>query len=125
MGTRNSVFKEEELENYQDLTYLSRKEILHIYDRFIGIGKDVSRSTRLPKEVVSWLPELATNPFRDRIVSVFSDDGDSITFEDFLDMASVFSKNAPGSVKVFIMAAFCTVHAALNFTTLHFSPLKS
>ena len=41
------------------------------------------------------------NPFRERIVEVFSSQRDgSITFEDFLDMMSVFSKNAPKSVKV-------------------------
>ncbi len=41
------------------------------------------------------------NPFKDRICDVFSssDDGD-MTFEDFLDMMSVFSDNAPKNVKV-------------------------
>lgn len=41
------------------------------------------------------------NPFRDRIVDVFSsgNDGD-MTFEDFLDMMSVFSDGAPKNVKV-------------------------
>uniref|UniRef100_A0A182IRM9 Uncharacterized protein n=1 Tax=Anopheles atroparvus TaxID=41427 RepID=A0A182IRM9_ANOAO len=45
-------------------------------------------------------PELKANPFGDRICKVFSssNDGD-ITFEDFLDMMSVFSDAAPKSVK--------------------------
>lgn len=45
-------------------------------------------------------PELSVNPFRDRICKIFSSsqDGDC-TFEDFLDMMSVFSENAPHSVK--------------------------
>lgn len=45
-------------------------------------------------------PELSVNPFRDRICKIFSSsqDGDC-TFEDFLDMMSVFSENAPRSVK--------------------------
>ena len=44
---------------------------------------------------------LQVNPFKDRICEVFSstDDG-NMTFEDFLDMMSVFSDNAPRSVKV-------------------------
>ncbi len=44
--------------------------------------------------------ELGTNPFRDRICKIFSSshDGDC-TFEDFLDMMSVFSETAPRSVK--------------------------
>ena len=41
------------------------------------------------------------NPFRDRICRVFSsDDTGAMTFEDFLDMMSVFSDNAPKNVKV-------------------------
>ena len=41
------------------------------------------------------------NPFKDRICKVFSSSGDGdITFEDFLDMMSVFSENAPKNVKV-------------------------
>lgn len=41
------------------------------------------------------------NPFRDRICKVFSSSKDgNLTFEDFLDMMSVFSENAPKSVKV-------------------------
>lgn len=45
-------------------------------------------------------PELGANPFRDRICRIFSSnhDGDC-TFEDFLDMMSVFSENAPRNVK--------------------------
>ncbi|KAG8325037.1 Calcium and integrin-binding protein 1 [Homalodisca vitripennis] len=45
-------------------------------------------------------PELRVNPFGDRICRVFSSshDGDC-TFEDFLDMMSVFSDAAPKAVK--------------------------
>lgn len=45
-------------------------------------------------------PELRVNPFGDQICKVFSssNDGDC-TFEDFLDMMSVFSDAAPRSVK--------------------------
>jgi calcium and integrin-binding protein 1 len=44
---------------------------------------------------------IQVNPFNDRIVKVFSssDTGD-MTFEDFLDMMSVFSDGAPKNVKV-------------------------
>lgn len=44
--------------------------------------------------------ELRVNPFGDRICKVFSSsqDGDC-TFEDFLDMMSVFSDAAPKAVK--------------------------
>lgn len=45
-------------------------------------------------------PELKYNPFGDRICKIFStkQDGDC-TFEDFLDMMSVFSVASPKSVK--------------------------
>ena len=44
---------------------------------------------------------IQVNPFRDRICEVFSSSGDgNLTFEDFLDMMSVFSENAPKNVKV-------------------------
>lgn len=51
-------------------------------------------------KMVSGIAELACNPFADRICHVFSSDqtGDC-TFEDFLDMMSVFSDQAPKSVK--------------------------
>ncbi|VVD02510.1 unnamed protein product [Leptidea sinapis] len=40
------------------------------------------------------------NPFRRRICQVFSHDGSgNLTFEDFLDMMSVFSESAPRDIK--------------------------
>lgn len=45
-------------------------------------------------------PELKVNPFGDQICKVFSSSSDGdCTFEDFLDMMSVFSDAAPRSVK--------------------------
>ena len=104
MGTGNSKFTEEELKEYQELTYLTQKEILHCYKRFHELAPeilDVDRHSRLSKDKVLSLPELTVNPFRNRICKVFSssDDGD-MTFEDFIDMISVFSESAPKSVKV-------------------------
>ena len=55
----------------------------------------------MPIEKMLDIPELKENPFKDRICKVFStsDDG-NMTFEDFLDMMSVFSQNAPKHVKI-------------------------
>lgn len=53
-------------------------------------------------KMVNGISELACNPFADRICHVFSSSGDSsgdCTFEDYLDMMSVFSDQAPKSVK--------------------------
>ena len=59
-----------------------------------------NKNARLPMEVMLNYPELHYNPFGDRICTVFSTtkDGDC-TFEDFLDMLSAFSENAPVSIK--------------------------
>jgi Ca2+-binding EF-hand superfamily protein len=48
------------------------------------------------------MPELKENPFKRRICQVFSHDGSgNMTFDDFLDMLSVFSESAPRDVKVY------------------------
>ncbi len=47
-------------------------------------------------------PELRTNPFGLRLCQVFSSDESSepkMNFEDFLDMVSVLSENAPIQIK--------------------------
>lgn len=59
-----------------------------------------NRNAKLPMAKILLYPELRVNPFGDRICRVFSSshDGDC-TFEDFLDMMSVFSDAAPKAVK--------------------------
>ncbi|KAJ8033686.1 Calcium and integrin-binding protein 1 [Holothuria leucospilota] len=103
MGGSHSVFNKSELEEYQELTYFSKKEILHCYKRFLLLDPEKVRSdkmARLDMETILQLPELKVNPFNDRICRVFSSEEDgSMNFEDFLDMASVFSDAAPKSVK--------------------------
>lgn len=103
MGQRNSVFTESELQDYKDLTFFTKKEILHAYKRFRALAPEIVSRNRLasvPSERVLAMPELKVNPFRDRISKVFSSDKDgSMTFEDFLDMMSVFSESAPFTTK--------------------------
>ncbi|XP_031769068.1 calcium and integrin-binding family member 3 isoform X3 [Galleria mellonella] len=54
----------------------------------------------VPVEEIEKLPELKENPFKRRICQVFSHDGSgNLTFEDFLDMMSVFSEAAPRDIK--------------------------
>jgi calcium and integrin-binding protein 1 len=59
-----------------------------------------NKNAKLPMSKMLNYPELNVNPFGDRICKVFSSsrDGDC-TFEDFLDMMSVFGEAAPKSVK--------------------------
>lgn len=103
MGGTHSDFTEAELSDYQELTFFSKKEILHVHKRFHLLDPDAVRADKtvsLNKEKIYELPELRVNPFKDRICKVFSSTGDgALSFEDFLDMMSVFSDAAPKSVK--------------------------
>jgi len=98
------MLSQEELEEYEELTYLSQHQILAVLKRFIELAPETvnaSPDVRLPKDVLLKSPDLASNPFRERICMVFSATGDgSMDFDDFLDMMSVFSEHAPKSVKV-------------------------
>lgn len=109
MGSSHSSFTSSELELYQDLTYFTKKEILHAFQRFVDVAPDDAARTSiaaskaevtLPMELIVDMPELRVNPFRNRLCRAFSprDDG-SLTFEDFLDMMSVMSDRAPKSLK--------------------------
>ncbi|XP_017796890.1 PREDICTED: calcium and integrin-binding protein 1-like [Habropoda laboriosa] len=103
MGVGKSQFTEEELQDYQDLTYFTKKEVLHAHQKFKALAPEKvghNRNAKLPMSKILLYPELRVNPFGDRICKVFSSsqDGDC-TFEDFLDMMSVFSDAAPKAVK--------------------------
>jgi len=116
MGTTASQLPKEDLSEYQELTFLTKQEILLAHKRFSELLKDdrnVSRLhatsqgegrnlPRVPMSRVQTLPELKSNPFRDRICHVFSTseakDG-SLTFEDFLDLLSAFSDSATLEIK--------------------------
>ncbi|XP_065178182.1 calcium and integrin-binding family member 2-like [Sycon ciliatum] len=103
MGNSHQVFTEVELEEYQDCTFFTRKEVLHVYKRFSQLSDRVAtdgRAVQLSQEEISDMPELMENPFKDRICAVFSDYGDGqLTFDNFLDLFSVFSEGAPRDVK--------------------------
>lgn len=104
MGGGSSIFTKQELDDYEELTYFTKKEIHHVYKRFKSLAPNpgaVTKATKLSRDELFELPELKVNPFKDRIVRVFSSSGDdSITFEDFLDMMSVFCDHAPLAIKI-------------------------
>lgn len=59
-------------------------------------------SIRLSHQDITVLEELRENPFKQRICEAFSRDGKgNLTFEDFLDLLSVFSEHCPRDIKVF------------------------
>ncbi|CAG9825265.1 unnamed protein product [Phaedon cochleariae] len=103
MGQGKSQFTDEELQDYQDLTYFTKKEVLHAHHKFKALAPEKvghNKNAKLPMVKILQYPELSVNPFGERICMIFSSsqDGDC-TFEDFLDMMSVFSETSPKSVK--------------------------
>lgn len=62
-------------------------------------------------------PHVQVNPFKDRICKVFSSSKDGeLTFEDFLDMMSVFSENVSyNNVLIMYADICCIVHRALIY----------
>ncbi|NXY17402.1 CIB1 protein, partial [Atrichornis clamosus] len=112
MGGSASLIPRDALGEYQELTFLSKQEILVAYKRFSELLPKEERenacSTRVPKSHILTLPELRANPFQHRICHVFSTSetgDDSMSFEDFLDMLSVFSDSATSDIKAHY--AFC------------------
>lgn len=105
MGSGQSICSEQQLQNYEECTYFSRKEILRLYDKFCSLNpakisnKTLDATTRLTADEVVRLPELRVNPFRYRICQVFSTGDSGLHFEDFLDMCSVFSDRCPRKLK--------------------------
>ncbi|XP_063053976.1 calcium and integrin-binding family member 2 [Engraulis encrasicolus] len=55
---------------------------------------------KVPLALIVNMPELKENPFRNRIVESFSEDGlGNLSFNDFVDMFSVLSEMAPRELK--------------------------
>nr|XP_050858212.1 calcium and integrin-binding family member 3-like isoform X2 [Vespula vulgaris] len=82
MGNKVATFSEEQLEDYQDCTFFTRKEILRIFKRFREMGdpgmvprtmtSQEASTLRLPLSYLARIPELKENPFRERISEVFT-----------------------------------------------------
>ena len=64
---------------------------------------DIVQKTKVSIDSIASIEELKVNPFRKRLCSVFAeqnpnDENATMMFEDFLDMMSVLSENAPANV---------------------------
>ncbi|XP_051979436.1 calcium and integrin-binding protein 1-like [Xyrauchen texanus] len=104
MGATASKLPKDLLSEYQELTFLTKQEILLAHKRFSELQgrEDGPYISRLSMEKILMVPELKSNPFRKRICHVFSSsdikDG-SLSFEDFLDLLSAFSDSASLEIK--------------------------
>ncbi|KAF2986622.1 hypothetical protein EK904_014624, partial [Melospiza melodia maxima] len=105
MGNKQTIFTQEQLDAYQDCTFFTRKEILRYRDlapQLVPLDYSDKPAVTLPYELISSMPELKDNPFRQRIAEVFSERGDgNMTLDDFLDMFSVLSEMAPRDLKAY------------------------
>lgn len=107
MGQTQSLITQEDLEEYQDCTFFSKKEIIHVHKRFTQLTEGVGEingvggmGVKVALDNITSIDELKNNPFAERMCHVFSEDGSGdMTFEDFLDMCSVFSEGATRDVK--------------------------
>lgn len=104
MGQTNGVFSEKEMEDFEEYTFLKRREIKLVFKEFRNLdyqAVSMDRKCELPMEVIQNSPRLKVNPFRKRICQVFSHNGSgAMTFIDFLDMISVFSAKSPLQIKL-------------------------
>ncbi|XP_062542749.1 calcium and integrin-binding protein 1-like [Armigeres subalbatus] len=105
MGSSESILSAEQLDEYAELTYLTRWEVLLILKKLQalapqdGLRQDLHRRFS-GRKIMDVFPQLKYNPFRDQLFKVFSSARDTrCSFEDILDMFSVMSKNCPHHVK--------------------------
>ncbi|XP_035272781.1 calcium and integrin-binding family member 2-like isoform X2 [Anguilla anguilla] len=90
-----------------DCTFFTRKEILRLHGRYHELAPHLvpmdyteEPDVKLPLALIVNMPELKENPFRNRIVEAFSEDGlGNLSFNDFVDMFSVLSEMAPRELK--------------------------
>ncbi|XP_012674185.1 calcium and integrin-binding family member 2 isoform X2 [Clupea harengus] len=107
MGNKQTIFTDEQLDAYQDCTYFTRKEILRLHGRYHELAPHLvpmdytnEPDVKVPLALIVNMPELKENPFRNRIVESFSEDGmGNLSFNDFVDMFSVLSEMAPRELK--------------------------
>ena len=122
MGAYQSRLPQEDAERFEKQTFFNFKEIDRLFGRFEDLGGSLEKT--LPVDIVLGIPELKTNPFRHRIVFVFSsmnDDGNRyMRFEDFLQMMNAFAPRTSIEVKAFwafklygmFVNALLSLHAA-------------
>ncbi|XP_029910392.1 calcium and integrin-binding family member 2 isoform X2 [Myripristis murdjan] len=91
----------------KDCTFFTRKEILRLHSRYHELAPHLvpmdytnDPDCKVPLALIVNMPELKENPFRNRIVESFSEDGlGNLSFNDFVDMFSVLSETAPRELK--------------------------
>ncbi|KAL0222271.1 hypothetical protein RCL1_002125 [Eukaryota sp. TZLM3-RCL] len=103
MGNSSSSLSTSQIEEFTSISKFSPKEIKRLYRRFRRLDRN-NDGTLTQEEFLS-LPELATNPLRDRVLQLFHlNQRDNITFKTFISTLNVFSSKADKHEK--LKAAF-------------------
>lgn len=110
MGNKVTTFTDQQLECYQDCTYFTRKEIITVFKRFRDLdpnkipkimADEDCHNIRVSQDKLERMPDLKENPLKERICKVFSSDGSgNMTFDDFLNMCSLFNEQCPRNTKI-------------------------
>lgn len=88
----------EKIAAYVDATFLTKNEILTLDEIFQQM--DTSGDGTLDLDELRLMPELIFNPFSNRILRIFSRDGDGfLNFTEAVELFSVFSPRATVRVK--------------------------
>ncbi|KAL0229457.1 hypothetical protein GEMRC1_014074 [Eukaryota sp. GEM-RC1] len=103
MGSSQSSLTSSQIEELTTLSKFNAKEIKRLYKRFRRLDTDSDGS--LTRDEFLALPELATNPLKDRVLVLFGVDvQDNITFKSFISTLNLFSAKADKHEK--LKAAF-------------------
>lgn len=89
MGSRtSSLLQQEEIEEIQQETGFSPKQIVRLYSRFTNLDKSDRGMLRV--EDLYRIPELVINPLGERIIQTFFLESDQINFRQFMKTLGLF-----------------------------------
>ncbi|XP_076377957.1 calcium and integrin-binding protein 1 isoform X1 [Megalopta genalis] len=102
--SHKDIIDEDRLSTYAELTFLKRKQIVHIIYLLDNVDPGKLRENlqhRFAAEQIDViLPQIQCSPFRDSIYRVFSSQKDNhLSLEDVLDLYSAFCGDCPDEVR--------------------------
>jgi calcium and integrin-binding protein 1 len=98
---RGTDLSPEELQEYEETTFFTKGEIVELRQQYLDHMEDTT-SERISMERMITIDLLHQNPFKKRIVQIFSSEEGiwGMNFDDFLTMCSAFSSRAPKQLKI-------------------------
>uniref|UniRef100_A0A3P8V0F2 Calcium and integrin-binding family member 2 n=1 Tax=Cynoglossus semilaevis TaxID=244447 RepID=A0A3P8V0F2_CYNSE len=105
MGNKQTTFTDEQLEAFQvkrvDYHLQLHSRYRELAPHLVPLDYTNNPDISVPPTLIVTMPELKENPFRERIVETFSEDGQgNQSFNDFVDMFSAFCETSPRELKM-------------------------